>query len=289
MPLPTFSIILPVFNRATFLKRACDSIFKQTLYDFELIIVNDGSTDDTEKMVLEIERAHLDKIRTIHLIQNSGVSFARNRGIEAAQGEWIAFLDSDDEWLPRKLEEQLNYSRQFPSIRLIHGDEIWIHNGCRKNQKKRHLKTGGDIFFRSLELCLISPSTVVFKKELWNEIGGFDETFPVCEDYDYWLKVSAKYPVGFIDKPLIVKYGGHGDQLSKRYKAMDYWRVLALYRLLSSNNLNSEQSKNVIDMIKLKSSILINGYIKHNNLSHLTHIQNILNSIERYKKSDAKD
>ena len=158
-------------------------------------------------------------------IKNQGVSVARNKGIQAASGDWIAFLDSDDEWLPQKLQKQVDYLERHPEIKLIHSDEMWIRNGVRVNPHKKHQKGGEDQYLPSLLMCMISPSATVMKKETLFSLGLFDESYPCCEDYDLWLKFTSLYPVGFINEMLIKKYGGHQDQLSQKYQAMDYWRV----------------------------------------------------------------
>lgn len=269
------SVIIPTFNRARFLKRAVDSVLAQTYKDLELIVVNDGSCDDTFEMLAHIADSRL---KIIHLESNVGVSKARNIGFSHSKGEWIALLDSDDEWLSHRLEIQMNYIDSMPAFYpLIHGEEIWIRNGKRINQKKIHQKSGGDLFERSLELCLISPSASLIHRKCWEEFNGFDEDFVVCEDYDLWLRLTSKYEVGFINEPIIIKYGGHDDQLSIRYKAMDYWRVKSIDQLLrSKTSLTDVKKKKAIEVILKKSQILRNGYLKHENLEHLEFVEEIL-------------
>ena len=216
---PLISVVIPTFNRRTFLERAIESVEKQVYKNFEIIVVDDGSTDETSSFL------KLSQHKSIHLTQNSGVSYARNKGVESAQGDYICFLDSDDYWLPHKLQLQTELINK-DKLRWGHGEEIWVRNGVRVNQKLKHKKGGGDQFIPSLSLCLISPSTVMIEKELFLEHGGFGEKFTVCEDYDLWLRLLIDNPVSFVDTPVIEKHAGHADQLSYKYFAMDKYLSL---------------------------------------------------------------
>ncbi|MBT4791997.1 MAG: glycosyltransferase, partial [Halobacteriovoraceae bacterium] len=228
------SVIIPTFNRAHTLERAINSVKAQTFKQFELIIVDDGSTDNTAKL--------LKQYKDIKIItqDNMGVSHARNSAIAQAQGQYISFLDSDDEWLPHKLEAQLQLL-DSTNVKWVHGEEIWIRNGVRVNQMKKHKKGGGNQFIPSLERCMISPSTVIIEKKILEKAGCFRDDYPVCEDYDLWLKLTASHEIGFVSDPVIIKYGGHSDQLSSKFYAMDYWRVKSLDWVLANNKLSSEQ------------------------------------------------
>ncbi len=271
---PLISIIIPTYNRAQYLVRAIDSVLKQSYRNWELIIIDDASDDRTEEIIASYLKNP--QITYQKLPFNKGVSHARNRGVDKALGEWIAFLDSDDEWLPHKLQEQLTLWHERPDLRVIHGEEIWIRAGKRVNQKKIHQKFGGQIFEKCLPLCLISPSCVMLEKSLYLEMGGFDEDFIVCEDYDLWLKITSLYEVGFVKDPIIKKYGGHEDQLSARYRAMDFYRVKALERILRIRELGDEWEKAVCAIMVKKASILKQGYIKHNNNENLAYVDSLL-------------
>ncbi len=271
---PQVSVIIPTYNRASVIQRAIHSVFNQNFGDWELVIVDDGSTDNTRELLAAY--ANCSKIR-LFKTANRGVSAARNLGIRQASGNWMAFLDSDDQWLPTKLEKQMEESRKHPKIFIIHGDEIWIRRGVRVNSMKKHQKKGGDIFHQALKLCCISPSTVLIKKDLFDELGGFREDFPVCEDYDLWLRVTSRYSVGYIDDFLIKKYGGHQDQLSGQYKAMDYWRVLALSHCLSSMGLSREKQRQAKAELHQKGNIFLKGCRNHGNLKNFDKIFAILN------------
>lgn len=239
-------------------------------------MIDDGSTDNT-KEVCENYSKSFDL--TYIYQENSGVSNARNKGYKIANGEWIAFLDSDDRWHKDKLSKQMELAENS-DFNLIHSDEIWIRNGVRVNQHKKHKKGGGDQFIPSLALCLISPSAVILKKSLLIEMGGFRDDFPVCEDYDLWLKVTSKYHVGYLEDPLIDKFGGHEDQLSQRYFAMDYYRVRSLYWIYKNRSLNSLQVEALLKVLRKKCQVLIRGYIKHDNRKNLKEIQAIFHEID---------
>jgi glycosyltransferase involved in cell wall biosynthesis len=263
------SVIIPTFNREGCLAESIRSVLKQS--GFELIVVNDGSTDTTEK-VLE----SFPDIRIIHLSQNHGVSYARNRGIEQARGSLICFLDSDDLWEKGKLEAQVKWMQGHPECQAVYTDEKWIRNGVRVNSMNKHRKYSGDIFRQCLPLCIVSPSSVMLRKSVLDEVGVFDESMPVCEDYDLWLRIALRYPFKFLDDKLIVKHGGHDDQLSRKYWGMDRWRVYALEKLLRSGDLNSQQRNWVVAMLIEKSGILIQGFAKRGKMEEAEVYRNLV-------------
>jgi len=269
---PKVSVIIPTFNRSGVIKRAIDSVLNQSYQNFELIVVDDGSTDKTYAILEEYTVQSKIKLMTT---ANRGVSAARNLAVRNSQGQWVSFLDSDDEWLKEKLQRQMELVETEPSLKIIHTEEIWIRNGIRVNQMKKHQKYGGDIYEKCLPLCLISPSTVLIKKELYLQEKGFNENLPVCEDYDLWLRLTAYNKVGFIKDPLIKKYGGHDDQLSKKFLAMDYFRVLSLNDMMGNLNLTKEKKHLTQKMLLQKCNILLNGYKKHGNLYNCNQIEKI--------------
>ncbi len=258
------SVIIPSYNRANTLPRAIESVLEQTDSHFELIIVDDASTDDTKKIKDFYKSNH--RITFYENSKNMGVSYSRNQGVLLAKGDFLAFLDSDDSWYPNKLKLQREYFINHPQCPLVHCEETWIRNGRQVNPKKIHQKSGGNIFEKSLRLCLISPSSVMLKRSVLKDFGGWNENFIVCEDYDLWLKITSQYSVGFLETPLVMKYGGHEDQLSRKYFAMDYWRIKSINALLENFELTVEQRAEALYVLKEKSSILINGFRKHNNL-----------------------
>ena len=255
------SVVIPTYNRCELLKRAISSVINQTVQTKEIIIVDNGSTDNTHKMISSL----FPKTTYIHE-KRKGVSIARNLGIKNCYSKWIAFLDSDDAWEPQKLEKQLFFTNNVSKkYRLIHTNEIWYKNDKFQNQLKKHQKSGGDIFQKSLELCCISPSSVFIKKEIFDDYGFFDESLEVCEDYDLWIRITAKEEVGYLDNPLVIKYGGHDDQLSKKYWGMDRFRIKSLEKNLKNNWFTSDQKKSVLKILIKKLSIISNGAKKRDN------------------------
>ena len=254
MSSPRISVIIPTFNRAHLLPRSIDSLLSQTLSAHSVVIVDDGSTDGTENLVCE-------KYPEITYLKqnNHGVSAARNAGIAATSDEWLAFLDSDDEWLPEKLQFQIDALEAEPEMMLCHTDEIWIRNGKRVNPMKKHNKHGGWIFDKCLPLCCISPSSVIIHRSVLDEIGFFDQSLPACEDYDLWLRVASSYPVLYISEKLVVKHGGHQDQLSEKYWGMDRFRIQALEKIILSGNLIDENLNNAKQMLREKTIIFSTG------------------------------
>ncbi|GJM12121.1 MAG: glycosyl transferase [Pseudohongiella sp.] len=267
----TVAAIIPTYNRAETLRRALDSVYGQSRRVDEVCVVDDGSIDGTEELLSESYPS------AIYIKQeNSGVSSARNRGVEATTSHFLAFLDSDDEWLPEKIELQLAALKASPASKLVHGDEIWIRNGKRVNQMDKHRKSGGDVFSDSLALCVISPSAVMLKRSLYTELGGFDESLPACEDYDLWLRICSREKILYIDEPLLRKYGGHDDQLSSKYWGMDRFRVQALDKLLESGELDEDQEALAKAMLLQKADILRNGAVKRGKMERANHYTRLI-------------
>ena len=255
------SVIIPTYNRCDLLKRAINSVIKQTITPKEIIIVDNGSTDQTYQMV-----SSLFPEINYFIEKKRGVSAARNKGILESKSKWIAFLDSDDAWKPTKLEKQMEYSVfNQDKYRIIHTDETWYRNKKYLNQLKKHKKSGGNIFKNSLQLCCISPSSVFLKKQIFEEYGLFDENLEVCEDYDMWIRINAKEEVGFLDSPLVLKYGGHSDQLSKKFWGMDRFRIKSLEKNLKNEHFSKSQKINVLDTLIEKLTIVSGGALKRGN------------------------
>jgi len=266
---PKFSVIIPVFNREKFISRAIESVLNQSFRNFEIIVVDDGSTDNTPYII----KQYPIKIITQ---KNKGVSAARNTGIKASSGNIIAFLDSDDGWKKDKLKIQAKFFENNPSYKIHQTDEIWIRDGKFLNKKRIHQKKEGFIFYESLHLCLISPSAVAIKKELFEEIGLFREDFEVCEDYELWLRITKKYPVGYSPEKLVIKYGGHEDQLSRKYFGMDRWRVKAMLPFCDDPK--------VLEVAIKKCEIVVRGAKKHNNIEILNEFEPIYKKLAQKQK-----
>ncbi len=270
------SVVIPTYNRVNLLERALASVLEQTLPVDEIIVVDDGSTDNT---VSTLKSLHPE----VKLIQqdNLGVSVARNAGISAARHDWIALLDSDDVWHKHKLERQIAALNSMPEYLICHSDEIWIRNGVRVNQMHKHKKAGGHIFQHCLPLCVISPSAVMIHRSLFEATGLFDETLPACEDYDLWLRICSRYPVLYIDEALITKHGGHDDQLSAKHWGMDRFRIQALNKIISGNELNDSDRDAAINMMVKKISIYLAGADKHGNTEHVEDFRRLLRKYTR--------
>jgi glycosyltransferase involved in cell wall biosynthesis len=251
------SVIIPTYNRAHVLREAIDSVLSQKYSDLELLVVDDGSTDHTKEVV----SSYTSKLAYIYQ-EHKGVSAARNRGIKHAKGDYLAFLDSDDLWLPDKLSTQMRFMEDHPEIHICYTEERWIRRGVRVNPMKKHRKYSGMIFEHCLPLCIVSPSSVLIARSLLEEIGVFDEELKVCEDYDLWLRISARYPIYLLDTPLIIKRGGHDDQLSKAMNGQDRFRIKALVKLLESDSLSTHQRELAGGELKRKCEIYGKGCIK---------------------------
>ena len=267
--MPETSVIIPTFNRLAFLKEAIDSVLQQTYRDFELIVVDDGSTDGTEAYLRT-----LGDVLQFVCQENKGPAAARNCGIDRSSGDYITFLDSDDIWQRNKLAVQVEAMKATEAM-VSYTDEIWIRRGVRVNPKNKHRKYSGWIFEHCLPLCIVSPSSVLMKKDFFDVVGVFDESFPVCEDYDIWLRASLLFPFHFIDQKLIVKRGGHADQLSAKW-GFDRYRVRALQKILAQANLSAEQKALTVAKLVEKCRILESGFRKHGKFSEAEKYQKIL-------------
>jgi glycosyltransferase involved in cell wall biosynthesis len=264
--MPNVSVIIPTFNRAHSIKESILSVQSQTLKPAEIIVVDDGSTDKTwdilKNLGFSISETRNNTLRYIYK-ENGGVSSARNIGIELSSSEYIALLDSDDQWKASKLKTQISsLEKESFSFRVSHTDEIWIRNGIRVNQHKKHSKNGGDLFEKCLKMCCISPSSALIHRSVFDDIGSFDENLVACEDYDFWLRYSAFEGTHFVDEPLIIKNGGHSDQLSKMYWGMDRFRIYSLEKLLQNENLSRSKYQLALTELIIKLKILMNGSMK---------------------------
>ena len=253
------SVVIPTYNRAHLLVRALESVLRQTAPPGEMIVVDDGSNDSTAEIVRE-------KFPEVIYVNqaNRGVSAARNTGIRISRGEWIAFLDSDDTWLPDKLFDQ-NHALMQSGLLVCHTDETWVRDGRHVNQMNKHARHAGWIYKNCLPLCAISPSSVMLNRRVFNEVGLFDESLPACEDYDMWLRVCARFEVSLVGKPLVIRYGGHTDQLSRKQWGLDRFRVLSLEKMLVHGELDPADYSLTLEMLLKKLRILRAGAEKRAN------------------------
>lgn len=262
--MPEVSVVMPAFNRWPMLGEAVGSVMAQHV-DLELIIVDDGSTDETVARL----RPFVEKVAVpqhpvrILRTENLGPAAARNLGVAVAASPLISFLDSDDLWRPNKMERQLDYMRNNPGCLVSQTDEIWIRRGVRVNPGRRHRKRGGHIFFESLRTCLISPSAVIMRTNIFQELGGFDEDLRAAEDYDLWLRLLLHYPVELLPEQLVIRRAGHPGQLSATMPAIDRFRILALLKLLVHKDLSRYQRDAVCDALIEKCRVYGNGAARH--------------------------
>ena len=268
--MPVVSVIIPTYNRGWAIRDAVDSVLDQDFSNYELIVIDDGSTDNT----IPILDTYRDRIVVLYQ-ENKGVSAARNRGIAAASGQFIAFLDSDDIWLQKKLARQIDFFKSNPDALICQTGEIWIRNGVRVNPKHHHKKLSGRIFEPSLSLCLVTPSAVMMKRGLFETVGLFDEELPVCEDYDLWLRISRWCPIYLVDIPLVKKRGGHSDQLSRKW-GLDKYRIESLTKIIKSNLLSTDQQRTATSVLKEKCSIYAGGCLKRGREDEAIHYLSIM-------------
>jgi glycosyltransferase involved in cell wall biosynthesis len=232
------SVIIPVYNRRELVVDALVSVLNQNLpsgWDLELLVVDDGSTDGTGTMLESLRAAH-PRLRIISRARGGTPGGARNAGVERSRGELLAFLDSDDRWLPGKVDEQVPLHER-DGYELTHTRERWLRNGREVSQAGKrlaHHRRSGDLLEDALVKCIIGPSTVMMSRRLWEETGGFRSDLEVAEDYEYWLRLVTITEVGYLEKPLTEKRAGHGDQLSEKYGQIEVFRLAGLRDLVES-------------------------------------------------------
>lgn len=201
---PLVSVIIPTYNYAKFLPEAIDSVLNQTYQDFKIIIIDDGSTDNTKEIIEGYIKKYSDKIRYFFQ-RNKGCEAACNKGIRESKGVYIAILGADDTWLPEKLKMQMDLFEEFSDIGFVHTNHTLFTKQGRITNFKFGVKSryfSGYIFPYLLRECFIRGSTIIVKKECLDDIGLFDET--LGDDYELWLRLSRKYRAGYIDKSLVM-------------------------------------------------------------------------------------
>jgi glycosyltransferase involved in cell wall biosynthesis len=248
----TFTVIIPVFNRTSTLKTAIESVLCQkTFMRYEIIVVDDGS----DESVMQALRPYFSRIRYIRVAKNRGVSAARNLAIQKSKGDFIAFLDSDDIWLPDKLQSQYRTMKNEKTA-VCHTNEFWYRKDRFVNQGKKHERYGGDIFDKVLDFCRISPSSVMIRRDVFYECGFFDENMRVCEDYDLWLRICSKYKVSYMPEKLIIKRAVTDDQLSDTIQNIEYIRLVSLARFVRCKVLSPSQKLSAVKEIARKYDII---------------------------------
>ncbi len=272
-PMPRVAVIIPAFNRAAVLPRAVASVLNQDYRDYELIVVDDASTDDTAERMRRLSGGH--RLAYHRLPLHRGVSAARNIGVSRTRAPLVAFLDSDDCWDLDKLSRHLEWIDRHPAFRLSQTRERWVRAGRRVNPPKTHEKRHGWIFEESLRRCMITPSSVIIQRSLFEEVGGFNESLPVCEDYELWLRITCRYPVGLLDRYLLTRYGGRDDQLSNSFMGLDRFRIRGIMDLLGSGVLDERRAESARRSLREKARIVGNGYRKRGNDEFWKHYRRI--------------
>jgi glycosyltransferase involved in cell wall biosynthesis len=222
--LPLVSIILPTYNCAAFLSHSIGSILAQTYNSYEIIVVDDGSTDNTKEVLYPF----IQRIKYIRLEQNKGLPMARNIGISSAQGKYIAFIDADDLWLPEKLQTDIEYFETHPEVSMVYSKHINMdEKGNDLNGNTKRQLPSGNIFTQLFsEQNFIITSSVVVRKEIFETTGLFDEQLFNCQDWDMWLRIAFHFQVAGIGKPL-VKYRHNPHSLSKnRNNVLKYQKMV---------------------------------------------------------------
>jgi glycosyltransferase involved in cell wall biosynthesis len=255
--MPAVVVVIPVRDRVAMVADAVGSVVAQTHRDFAIVVVDDGSVDDSAGAAQAALAAAPPGSRVLRQLA-TGVAAARNAGVAASDSAWIAFLDSDDLWEPDKLAAQMAWLADRRSYRIAQTGERWLDRGRHRNPRLWHRKDG-QLFPRCLERCLVSPSTVVIRRDLFDELGGFDPSFAVCEDYELWLRIALREPVGLVPEALVIKRGGHGDQLSRSTWGLDRFRVAALLKLLATATLSHDERAAVTAVLRAKAGVLAHG------------------------------
>ncbi len=223
---PLVSVIIPTYNRVDLLRAAVASVLRQSYAPWELIVVDDGSTDGTAHALHSFPQ-----VRVVRQKHTGMPGQARNTGARLARGDLLAFLDSDDLWLPHKLTVQVAAAAAAGHA-ISHTRERWLRNGRRVSQRSQRHRRHGDLFADSLRKCVIGPSTVLLRREVFAQAGGFREDLEIAEDYELWLRLTAHHAVGYVDQESVIKRAGHGDQLSERYGHIELFRLRALCDLV---------------------------------------------------------
>jgi glycosyltransferase involved in cell wall biosynthesis len=279
---PKVSVVIPNWNRRDLLPEAVRSVLLQSFGDFELIVADDGSTDGSLQALGPLSADP--RLRIITPPRSGMPGAVRNRGVEAARGRLVAFLDSDDIWLPGKLRAQLELMESLPGCRLVHGREVWLRGEKIVSQKGQRHGRSGDVFADALEKCMIGPSTVLMEKSLFEESGGFREDMEIAEDYELWLRITDRHPVGYLQEPCIVKRAGEWGQLSEKYGQIEKFRIEGLLKLVESRTFAEPLHRRMAEaVLARKCSIYAAGCRKRGRSAEAERFESIA---EKYRAED---
>ncbi len=228
MQKPKVSVIMNCYNSSTYLREAIDSVYAQTYRDWEIIFWDNASTDNSA----QIAKSYDEKLRYFHAEKTVPLGHARNLAIEKACGEFIAFLDCDDVWMPEKLEKQVDFLESHDDVAMIYSDILSINEKGKliENYLKNKKFYRGNIFNKLLTYNFIAILTVILRKKVLDDVGLFDASYRIDEDYELFLRISESHKIDFIDEPL-AKYRIHGNNLCKKenilvkeqLQILDYW------------------------------------------------------------------
>jgi glycosyltransferase involved in cell wall biosynthesis len=277
--------IIPVKGRPALLKEALDSILSGNILPSSVFVVIDSIGEEREMDSIALEEFFLRSKKIFSEIHfkkiysaNEGPARARNLAAKEAKEEWISFLDSDDLWLPEKLESQISYLKKRPHLHGASGLERWIKNGKVLIQPQK-LRPGHGRFIKdSLHRCLVPCSSVIIRRSIFLDEGGFDENFPVCEDYEFWIRFLSRHPLGFIDREIAIKRSGDWSQLSSSH-SLDKYRILALLKSVQNCNFSKEESGEAKKACYEKFSIFESGAKKRGNHNEAEDLIMKINSV----------
>ena len=211
MAKPTVSVIIPTHNRAELLKRAINSVLRQTFEDFELIVVDDASSDNTPEVVEGIKDG---RIQYVRLKKNSGGPVARNTGIKRARGRFIALLDDDDEWLPNRLELQIEkFESLEKDVGVVYGGFYYVSQDTGEILGKRLPRYRGDVYAYFLKENFVGSPTLLIRRECFKKAGLFDPKLKSSQDWDMWLRIAKYYKFDYVPA-VVAKYYVHGHQIT---------------------------------------------------------------------------
>ena len=246
---PKISVVMSVYNGERYLKEAIDSILNQTFTDFEFLIVNDGSTDASLEI---IQSCQDERIRLINNEQNIGLTKSLNKAMSQARGEYIARQDADDISLPNRFEEQIKYFDQHPEVALL-GTSVYKidEQGKVVGRITVPAKPGGNL----LKANQFSHGSTMFKREVVDRLGGYDELFRYCQDYEFWGRIAKHYTVRNLTQPLYkLRFHGGNIRSQKRNES-------ALYHLLAVRLVNNNLAEEILEAIKDKGILSLYSYL----------------------------
>jgi glycosyltransferase involved in cell wall biosynthesis len=221
--MPKVSVVITVYNSMPYLPETVESVLRQTFDDFEVLIIDDGSTDQTLEWVSQLNHPNVNVITQ----ENQGVSVARNTGIHNSKGTYVAFLDGDDLWEPTKLEKQVILLDQNPDIGLVHTWLAPINEQGQPTGRVMTCKADGNVWERMIESNMVACSAAVVRRSCFEAVGVFDADLRFAEDWDMWIRVADRYSFAVVKEPL-VQYRLHANSKSKKYatRLQDFHKII---------------------------------------------------------------